>query len=57
MEIYLSPNFTTVQGLKYSNICNLWGKFLPAGTIYKATVTIYTRGCNVFTNQSVLYTC
>ena len=27
----LSPGFITMQGNKYSHICNLWGKFLPAG--------------------------
>ena len=36
----LSPGFITMQGQKYSHICNLWGKFLPAGMICTTTDTI-----------------
>ena len=30
-SVDLSPGFITMQGHKYSHICNLWGKFLTAG--------------------------
>ena len=36
----LSPGFITMQGHKYSHICNLWGKFLSAGMICTTTDTI-----------------
>ena len=36
----MSPGFITVQGHKYSYICNLWGKFLPVGMICTTTDTI-----------------
>ena len=36
----MSPGFITMQGHKYSHICNLWGKFLPAGMICTTTDTI-----------------
>ena len=36
----MSPGFITMQGHKYSHICNLWGKFLPAGMICTTTNTI-----------------
>ena len=32
-----SHGFITMQGHKYSHICNLWGKFLPAGMICTTT--------------------
>ena len=36
----MSPGFITMQGHKYSHICNLWSKFLPAGMICTTTDTI-----------------
>ena len=36
----MSPSFITLQGHKYSHICNLWGKFLPMGMICTTTDTI-----------------
>ena len=36
----LPPGFITMKGHKYSNICNLWGKFLPGGVICTTTDTI-----------------
>ena len=38
----LSPGFITMQGHKYSYICNLCGKFLPVGMICTTTDTIST---------------
>ena len=34
------PGFIIMQGHKYSHICNLWGKFFPAGMICTTTYTI-----------------
>ena len=36
----LSPSFITMQGHKYSHICNLWGKFSLTGMICTTTDTI-----------------
>ena len=36
----MSPGFITMQGHKYSHICNLCGKFLPLGMICTITDTI-----------------
>ena len=36
----MSRGFITMEGHKYSHICNLSGKFLPAGMICTATDTI-----------------
>ena len=36
----MSPGFITMQGHKYSHICNLWGKFLHATMICTTTDTI-----------------
>ena len=36
----MSPSFITMQGHKYSHICDPWGKFLPAGMICTTTNTI-----------------
>ena len=36
----MSPGFITMQGHKYSHICNLWGKFLPGGMICSTIDTI-----------------
>ena len=36
----MSPDFTTMQGHKYSNICNLWAKVLTVGMICTTTDTI-----------------
>ena len=36
----MSPSFITMQGHKYSHICNLWDKFLPIGIICTTTDTI-----------------
>ena len=36
----MSPGFITMQGHKYSHICNLWGKFLPVDMICTTTNTI-----------------
>ena len=35
------PGFITMQGHKYSHICNLWGQFLPVGMICTTIDTIY----------------
>ena len=36
----MSQGFITMQGHKYSHICNLWGKFLPVSMICTTTDTI-----------------
>ena len=36
----MSPSFITMQGHKYSHICNLWGSFLPMGMNCTTTNTI-----------------
>ena len=36
----MSLGFITMKEYKYSHICNLWGKFLPAGMICTTTDTI-----------------
>ena len=36
----LVAHFITMQGHKYSHICNLWGKFLPVGMICTTTDAI-----------------
>ena len=54
----LSPSFITMQGNKYPHICNLWGKFLPAGMNCTTTdtISIYTRGWDALTRKNVLFT-
>ena len=53
----MSPGFITMQGHKYSHICNLWGEVFTYGyDLYSYRYNLYTREWDLFTCKNVLCT-